>query len=468
MKRFKIFALIATLALSLLVSAACGEGGSSVAASGTASTGDRTIHLLGYSRAVEGEADNWQKVIDSFEEENPGVTVDVRWQGSSSESVQNLTSAKMAGETVDLFIVGPGLINSALAEGGLLMDMTDLAEPYLDRFVESTMSGLYIGEHLWGIPFGDMSIGMVIYNKTLFDELGLEPPATFEEMVEIGNKLKENDPSMIPMMHMGKMPMFWPMWFMETYAQTSDGKSLENINEFLEGDRSFVGEEEQKAFDKIKAFLDEGLLTTESFDTDSTGLIAAFSQGKTAMFYSMGFAYTAVVNAVGDSMEIGVFPFPQVVDGAQPQHGGGTSDAIVIPSFASQENLDITMKFIEYITRSENATQIFAARDLLAPTVKGVEAADIPIRDVLNNEIIPDAMPFLDWIWPVEVNDAFMSAIPAVLAGQMDSKQATESIQNSMDTVREEQNYVSNWWDNWTQEQWNAVTPTTIPPDYSK
>lgn len=149
MKRFKIFALIATLALSLLASAACGEGGSSVAASGTASTGDRTIHLLGYSRAVEGEADNWQKVIDSFEEENPGVTVDVRWQGSSSESVQNLTSAKMAGETVDLFIVGPGLINSALAEGGLLMDMTDLAEPYLDRFVESTMSGLYIGEHLW-------------------------------------------------------------------------------------------------------------------------------------------------------------------------------------------------------------------------------------------------------------------------------------------------------------------------------
>lgn len=475
MKRVKAFTLALIIAVSALACTACGGAAASSqprpasASEPSAATGEtRVIHLMGYARAVEGEADNWQKVIDAFEAENPGVQVEVRWQGKASESVQNLTTARMANETVDLFLVGPGLINSTLAGGGFLMDMTELAAPYLDRFDDAMMSGLYIGDKLWGIPFGDMSIGMVIYNKTMFDELGLEPPETFEEMVALSEKLKESDASITPMMHMGKMPMFWPMWFMETYAQTSGNKSLDNVNAFLAGERNFTGHEEQEAFEKVKAFLDEGILTSAVFDTDSDGLVAAFSQGKTAMFFSMGFAYTAALKAVGDSIEIGVFPFPQVVDGARPQHGGGTSDALVIPAFADPDNLDITMKFVEYITRPENATQIFSARDLLAPTVKGVQPADLPIRDELNQKIIPNAMAFLDWIWPPEVNDAFTSAIPAILAGQMTPEQAAQSVQNAVDTLREEQNYVANWWDGWTQEQWDAVTPPVIPPDYSK
>ena len=366
MKRVKAFTLAAVMMFSLLAFTACNkaaapsQAGSAKSVSSAPTDETRVIHLMGYARAIEGEAENWQKVIDEFQAENPGIKVEVRWQGKASESVQNLTTARMANETVDLFLVGPGLINSTLAGGGFLMDMTDLAAPYLGRFDDAMMSGLYIGDKLWGIPFGDMSIGMVIYNKTMFDELGLEPPKTFEEMVAISNKLKESDASITPMMHMGKMPMFWPMWFMETYAQTSGNKSLKNVNEFLAGERAFTGAEEREAFDKVKAFWDEGILTSTAFDTDPDGLIAAFSQKKTAMFFSMGFAYTSALKAVGDSMEIGVFPFPQVVDGAQTQHGGGTSDALVIPSLANQDNLDCTMKFIEYITRTENAAQIFS------------------------------------------------------------------------------------------------------------
>ena len=436
--------------------------------SGDSVSVERTIYLVGYARAVEGEEDNWNKVIEAFEAENPGVNVEVRWQGAAAESVQVLTTAKMSGETIDVFLTGPANINATLAGNGYLMDMTGLMEPYMDRFEESMLSGLYIGDKLWGIPYGDMSISMVIYNKTLFDKLSLSAPKTFDDMVKIAEVLKGHDSSIMPMMHMGKLPMFWPMWFMETYAQTSSNKSLEYVYDFLNGDRQFTGAEEIEAFNHVKKFYDAGLLTSESFDTDSSALIAAFAQGKTAMCYSMGFAYTALKNAVGDSMEIGVFAFPQVVDNAQVQHGGGTSDALVIPSFCNQDNLDITMKFIEYITRADNASAIFAARDLLAPTIKGVEASDIPIRDALDNDIIPDAIQFLDWIWPTEVNEAFKIAIPANIAGQISAEEAAQSIQDALDTVRLERDYDAKWWETWTQEQWDAVTPATIPPVYGE
>ena len=430
--------------------------------------GERVIHLVGYSRAIEGEADNWDKVAKAFEAENPGVKVDIRWQGSAAESVQNLIAGNMADETIDLFLVGPAHINSTLAGSGYLMDMTDLMAPYMDRFEESMLSGLYIGDRLWGIPYGDMSISMVIYNKTLFDECGLSTPKTYEELLSVCQALKEHDSSILPMMQMGKMPMFWPMWYAEAYEQTSGNQALNNIYDFLAGDRQFTGEEERAAFEAVKRFYEDGILTAESFDTDSQALVAAFVQGRTAMCFSMGFAYTALKNAAADSMEIGVFGFPQLTAGATAKHGGGTNDALVIPTICDQDNLDITMKFVEYITRPENASQVFAARDLLAPTIKGVEAADLPIREALDTEIIPNAMQFLDWVWPAEVNDAFMQAVPATLAGQMSAEDAAQSIQDALDTIRSQRDYDAKWWLSWTQEQWDKVTPKTIPPTYGE
>lgn len=460
--------LSVTVILAMLVCLLALTGCSAETGSGDGKDGERVIYLRGYARAIEGEEANWEKVINAFEEENPGVTVDVQWTGSADESVQALSTAKMSGETIDLFLTGPANINATLANNGYLMDLTELMKPYMDRFDESMFSGLYIGDHLWGVPFGDMSFSMVIYNKTLFEEAGIAIPQTMDDMITAAEQLKAYDPEIVPMLHMGKMPMFWPMWFMETYAQSTENHSVDYIYDFLNGERTFTGEEEIEAFDLIKDFYDKGILTSESFDTDSESLVAAFAQGRTAMCFSMGFAYTSILNAVGDSIEVGAFAFPQVVDGVQPQHGGGTNDALVIPSFCNQDNLDITMKFVEYITRAENASAIFAARDLLAPTIKGMEASDVPIREALDNDILPNTIQFLDWIWPAEVNEAFKSAIPANLSGEMTSEQAAQSIQNALDTVRNEQNYDAQWWENWTDEQWASVTPGEIPPDYSE
>ena len=164
MKRFKAFALVLVMVLSLFACTACSGSSSSQASSAApasaeepaVSGGERVIYLVGYSRAVEGEETNWAKVIEAFEQENPGMKVDVRWQGAASESVQNLSSAQMAGETIDLFVTGPANINATLAGSGYLMDMTELMAPYMDRFEEPMLSGLYIGDKLWGIPYGDI------------------------------------------------------------------------------------------------------------------------------------------------------------------------------------------------------------------------------------------------------------------------------------------------------------------------
>lgn len=465
--------LAALLTLCMLAVSACGgtpsvspaASGESSAAGGssTASGAQRTLSIVGSVRRFPGEEDAWKSVIAKFEAENPDIKVNVRWQGQWNEVPQNLSAAKMSGEPVDLFTAGGGVINSTLAPSGSLMDMTELMAPYVDRFNEGMLSAYYIGDKLWGFPYGDADLSCVYYNKTMFDELGLTPPKTFDELVTVANTIRE-EKGIMPMLHQGKAAWFWPMWFMETYAQTTKNNSINEINSFLADEKQFTGEAETEAFAKIKAFFDNGILTSESLDTDGDGVRAAFSQGKTAMFYGGTWEYAPLLSAMGESnIEVGVFEFPEVVAGVKPQHGGGPGDAFVIPSFAPKENVDMTMRFIEFITRPEIANEIIATYSPNVAVIKGVETVDTPIKTTLNDGIRPNTIAFLDWIWPAEVNDAFVQAIPAALSGQMSPAEATQTVQDALDRIIEEKDYKADWWNAWTPEQWAAVTPATIP-----
>ena len=465
----KVLALL--LSLCMLATTACG-GTSSTASSGgsqpasgepsasSAAGQQRTLNIVGSVRRFPGEEAAWNSVIQKFEAENPDVKVTVRWQGQWNEVPQNLAAAKMSGEPVDLFTAGGGVINSTLAPSGSLMDMTELMAPYLDRFNEGMLSAYYIGDHLWGFPYGDADLSAVYYNKTMFDELGLKPPKTFDEFVTVANTLREKK-GVIPMIHQGKAAWFWPMWFMETYAQTTGGNSIAEINKFLAGEKKFTGDAEKQAFERIQAFFANNILTSESLDTDGDGVRAAFSQGKAAMFYGGTWEYAPLLSAMGENsgIEVGIFEFPQVVAGAQPQHGGGPGDAFVIPSFAPKDNVDVTMRFIEFITRPEIANEIISTYSPNVAVIKGVETVETPIKATLNDVIRPNTIAFLDWIWPAEVNDAFVQAIPAALSGQMTPEQATQTVQDALDRIIEEKDYKADWWNTWTAEQWTAVTP---------
>ena len=80
---------------------------------------------------------------------------------------------------------------SSLAPNGMLMDLTELMEPLKDRFKEGVLDYYTIGDHLWGFPYGDQSSSVLYYNKTMFDELGLEEPKTFDDLIECGKVIQE-------------------------------------------------------------------------------------------------------------------------------------------------------------------------------------------------------------------------------------------------------------------------------------
>jgi raffinose/stachyose/melibiose transport system substrate-binding protein len=256
----------------------------------------------------------------------------------------------------------------------------------------------------------------------------------------------------------------WPMWFFETFAQTSGNTSISFIVDFLAGKESFVNDDTVAAFEAIAAFYDDGIMTQASLDTDHDGMIAAFAQQKAFMFYG-GLWEMATVQSAATDFEVGIFEFPLVVDtaGVVSQHGGGPDGAWVIPSFIKPENVKWAMQFLEFVTRPENARKIIGTMAPYMPTIASVEPIDDPLARELTDQFLPHTIRFLDWMWPVEVNDAVVAGIPAVMVGEMTAEEAVQSVQDAIDTLIAETEFQYDWWNYWEQSDWDKVTPASVP-----
>ncbi|QQO09369.1 ABC transporter substrate-binding protein [Breznakiella homolactica] len=412
------------------------------------------VVIMGNARMYAGEDEAWEELARDFEAET-GIKLTIRWQGKWNEVPQNMSAAKLAGEKVDLVTVGAGLINSIVARSGSLMDISELMEPYRSRFKDGMLDSYTIGGRLWGFPYGNSAAGFIYYNKTMFDELGIAPPKTFEELVAASNTIKQKK-NIIPLIFRGKDASYWSNLFFTTFAQTTGNKPIEYTQDFLAGTRSFNSPEEIAGLEAIKRFFDAGVLTSDSLDTNGDGMKAAFLQQKAAMMHTHNFQ---LLQSQAPDFELGILEFPIMVPGSFSQPFGGPGTGIAVPSFADRDNIPNTMKFIEFMLRPENANKVIACYKPVVDVVKGVQVVDDPNVKFLNDVLIPKTVTYLDWIWPAEVNAAVYQVIPAIISGRMTSAQGAQTVQDALDRIIAENDYSYEWWKNWNDSDWKKVTP---------
>lgn len=458
LRRMGTFLLVTVLAVTVL--AGCGKGESA----GESSTdGAKSVTVLGPAYTLQEEEDAWNEVCEAFTAET-GIEVVQNRQGTWDDITQKLQAAKLAGEKVDLVVVGMGTVSATLGPAGSVMDLTDLMADLTDRFPDGVLDSCMLGDRLWCFPYSDASGTTCFYNRTMFEEQGLKVPTNLEEWIDCAQVFSEN--GIIPFMVQGKDTWAWAMPFFDTYGQATDGGSVELIEAWLRGEKDFADEEVFEAFEALKLLYDNGILTSESFDTDEDGMLANFAQGKCAMIFCGTWDYATILS-MDLEFDYAACEFPVVIDGAAPCHAFATGDgAIAIPSWADQDNLENTMRFVEYLTRTDNAQKILCAAAGGSPLfeiINGAVGETDEVTEFLNQVSVPNSVEYLDWIWPTEVNDAMCNVVPTVISGSMTAEEAAEYVQETLDKLVSEEDYVYDWWESWTDEDWDNVTPRTVP-----
>lgn len=180
-----------------------------------------------------------------------------------------------------------------------------ISDNCIERIEDSTLDAVTLDGNVYGIPYNFWYQG-VIYNKNIFQSLGLKPPVTLKEMDIIIKKLEDN----------GIVP--FASHFQESWnvANMTMQQMINNIfkkepqwgDDFRKGKSNCVGNEKIESCllsnEKILNASWKDAIQLDQFESDNR-----FMQGEAAMYLSGSWSMQ-FINQYGKDTMFGIFPFP--------------------------------------------------------------------------------------------------------------------------------------------------------------
>ncbi len=181
-------ALVAGLAAGGLTLSACTPGSLGNSSPGGTTSGSASSVTITYLVDNSDQATKPAKtLVDAFNAANPGVTVklETRAQGTDGD---NIVKTKLAtGDMAEVFAYNSGSLMAALDPAKNLVPMTDEA---LANVQDAFKSSVTSDGKVYGVPVGGATGGGILYNKKVFEKLGISVPKTWAEFMANNAKIK--------------------------------------------------------------------------------------------------------------------------------------------------------------------------------------------------------------------------------------------------------------------------------------
>ncbi|MCP8893785.1 ABC transporter substrate-binding protein [Shinella daejeonensis] len=317
----------------------------------------------------------WQeKIIPAFEAKNPGIKV-VFSPSAPTEYNAALNAKLDAGSAGDLITCRPFDASLELYNKGHLTSLNDL--PGMENFSDVARSAWTTddGATTFCVPMASVIHGF-IYNKDIFDELGLAPPATEDEFFALLDKIKA-DGNYIPMA-MGTKDL----WEAATMGYQNIGptywKGEEGRKALIAGTQKLTDEgwvEPFRVLAKWKDYLGDGFEAQTYPDSQNL-----FSLGRAAIFpagsWEIGLFNTQA------QFNMGAFP-PPVKTAGDTCYISDHND-IGIGLNAKSANADAAKTFLSFVASPEFA-------DIYANSLPGffsLNSTAVKMEDPLAQEFV--------------------------------------------------------------------------------
>jgi alpha-glucoside transport system substrate-binding protein len=361
------FLLLGVFAVLLLAAAACGGGGEEAGGEGTTGGGGEcgsgTISLMGIWVATEQKS--IQAVLDGFEAKCPDVTV--KYNPAGDNIVTVLATAVQGGNPPDLATIAqPGTI-AEYAKRGEIKPIDFAKDTISQNYTQSAIDLGTIDGKLYSFLFKGANKSTVWYNVPVFEDAGVEPPKTWDELLEGAQTLKASG---VPAYSIGGADG-WTLTdlFENIYIRTAGPDKYDQLaaHEIPWTDPSVKDALTEMA--KILGDTDNIAGGTQGALQDDfpTSVTNAFSDPpKAAMVLEADFVEGEIVNSTKAEPETGfnVFDFPSINDSGPAVVGGGDQLVMFKDSPAARA-------LVEYLATPE-AAEIWVRRGGFSSPNKGV------------------------------------------------------------------------------------------------
>lgn len=391
MKKPNIRSLLATTAIAALTLAGCAgagpeaeveeTGGSpQAAAEGDAQAPAEITYLTFQSPVLSQQF--WEDAVATVLEDFPNLKVEILY----TPDLDRQGYAKTLLATGDLPDVIHDVPAADFAKVGAIL-------PYDSSAAElfAVPMDLVLGE-AYSLPVGVQAFSMVYYNKTVFDELDIEVPVTYEDFEAACAVIK--DAGLTPLLIGGGGQDSWTTTMLLGGLIGSDLLSVDPdwAEKRRAGEVQFTDPEFAAPVEKWMALQDSGYFNSDALTVDYGQLVAKFLAGEGVM-YPMG---TWAAATVSEDFEIGVFALPS--ESGPPVHGAISAQAYYVS--ATTEYPAQAQAFALAMATNFSVLESNLRNDALLPSAKGFELpSDIsPLITetvgVLNSGGLPNVNPF--------------------------------------------------------------------------
>lgn len=249
-----------------------------------------------------------------YKEKYPNATI--KYNNTPGEKYFDLLKAQLASASAADVIQFQTAQLPLFTTAGFLADLSDMdSVSQVEGAIRDQVT--YQGG-VYAIPF-DLSSSGVWYNRKLFEANNLVPPATWEELLALSDKLKA----------MGITPFaggFKDAWVANMTVQTftyNDYGTPDFEEQVYNGTKKLNGPELQATFEKLQLFYDRGYFGPDAMSNGWDLQRKAFVDGKAAMIIHGSYIGGLVNSEMKDQggMETGYFALPN--DKGEPVIGVG-------------------------------------------------------------------------------------------------------------------------------------------------
>lgn len=304
-------ALATAAALMMLGSTvACSSGAPNNAGSAAGDQGNKAagtpkkVELKVFLGGLDRFRDQFDKYFAQFaekekKEKNIEVSFNSEYPGSDN-APQILKTRLATGDVPDIFSVHAINEIPDYYKAGYLADLS--SQPFASKLLDGIKPLVSADNKVVAVPMESLQWGY-LYNKKIFNDLGLKPPATLTEMKAVVQKLNDNKikPFLLSYKESWIPQLFIPL----TVGSLVNSSNKDFIDKMNKNQGSFA--DIKQMFDIIDLVNANG--TDRAFDIGNDDGSADFASGKAAMWVQGPWNADSILK-VNDKMSFGVAPLP--------------------------------------------------------------------------------------------------------------------------------------------------------------
>ena len=376
----------------------------------------------------ENQKPMFDEIIAKFQEENPGIEVEVQltpW----SQYWTKLDAAMGAETAADVFWMNtflPKYVAAKVLEplnGYIEQDKLDM-----DAYVPVVRDAYVIDGQSYALPKG-MDTVQVFFNKAIFEKHGVGLPQegwTWEDMVKLATELKDA----IAKADSGEYPIV-----MELDPQPSYFNFIPQAGGFIiNEDRTKAGFDQEgtvNSYKKVLQLMADGVMPDFKVLSDTKGTDLFLSQKAAILF--MGSWKAMLLDEASFAENIGLIPMPKMESSNVSVLGG-----LGFAMNAKAKDKDAAWKLIKYLAGEEsNKMQaegkidmpaLISAQQYYAPNFKHLDAT-VFFKVAETGYFFPTSQKVAEWL-PV-----VMDASSQILSGAMTPEAGCQMIQEQMQPI---------------------------------